>query len=227
MYRAIRITMLAAIAALGADAAQANLLVNGNLDSPPDHETDVAVGWILEEPGVDGLGAPVNSATFASFANHTPAGERGLWLRSFVGGSGVNPPTVTAHLYQDVPGGAGIAYSLIAWFRMEPNYSGLNPAASTQTILAIDFLNAADSVIASVELDIDTVYVPDNTWQQFPIGGVAPAGTTTVRARASMLDGLLQPANPQSAFIDDFVLVPEPTSLALLILGLFAPRRRR
>lgn len=210
-----------------APLASAVLLVNGNLDNPPDHETDAAVGWTLDEPGVDGLGAPVNAATFASFANHTSAGERGLWLRSFVGGSGVNPPTVTAHLYQDAPGGAGIAYSLSAWFRMEPNYSGLNPAAPTQTILAIDFLDAADSVIASVELDIDTVYVPDNTWQQFPIGGIAPAGTATVRARASMLDGLIQQANPQSAFIDDFVLVPEPTSLALLAFAATVAWRRR
>lgn len=223
----LMLTMLAAVICGG--TAWANLLVNGDLDNPPEHESDVAVGWTLVEPDVDVNNDPVNSATFANFGNHTPGGGRGLWLRSFAGGLGAgSPPTVNAHLYQDVPGTPGIAYTLSAWFRMEANYAGLNPAAPTQTILALDFLGVGDAVLASVELDIDTVYVPGNTWQQFPVGGIAPDGTVAVRARASMIDGLLQPVNPQSAFVDDFVLLPEPTSAALLALGgLLLLRRRR
>jgi hypothetical protein len=61
-----------------------------------------------------------------------------------------------------------------------------------------------------VELDIDTVYDdgPGNvgTFQQFMVAGTAPAGTTIVRVRASMVDGLLQVTNPQTAFVDDFEL---------------------
>lgn len=229
MCRTIRMLVLAAAAALGANAAQANLLINGDLENPPEHETDVAVGWTLEEPDVDANNDPVNSATFATFANHTPGGNRGLWLRPFVGGlNNDSPPTVTAHLYQDVPGVPGIVYSLTAWFRMEANYAGLNPADPTKTLLALDFLGVGDVILLSVALDVDTVYVPDNTWQPVHIGALAPAGTVTVRARASMLDGVFQPVNPQSAFVDDFLLLPEPTSATLLTLsGLFLLHYRR
>jgi hypothetical protein len=208
--------------------ACADLLVNGNLDDPPDHETDIATGWTLEEPDVDIFGDPVNSATFATFANHTPGGVRGLWLRPFEGGiNDENPDTVTAHLYQDVPGVPGVQYTLSAWFRMEANYSGLDPAAPTQTVLALEFHGAGGVLLAAGELDIDLAYIPGNTWQQFTIISVAPLGTTTVRVRASMLDGVIDDMNPQSAFVDDFVLVPGPSALAFLACAVVIGNRRR
>ena len=220
------VAFLAGLALLGAPAF-ANLLINPGVDDPPDHETDIATGWTLEEPSLDGDGNPVNSATFASFANHTPGGARGLWYRSFEGGLGGDEPfEVDAHLYQDVSGTAGSAYTLSAWYRYETFYSGTDPFANTQTILAIDFLDGGGGVISSAELDIDSVQTPDGEWREFSVNGVAPAGTTTVRARSSMLGGVLEPQNPQSAFVDDFNLVPEPTSALLLVAGGLALRRR-
>ena len=209
-------------------SGRADLLINGNLDDPPDHETDVATGWTLEEPDVDQFGDPVNSATFASFANHTPGGERGLWLRSFEGGLGGDEPlTVDAHLYQDVAGVAGVQYTLSAWFRMEENYSGLDPLAPTHTLLALEFRDGVGSPLFIAELDIDVAYNPDNTWQQFTVISIAPIGTATVRVRASMIDGVFADTNPQSAFVDDFVLVPAPGVFGLLGIAALSPRRRR
>src|SRR5688500_13309488 len=99
-----------------------NLLVNGDLDDPGIHESDVITGWTLTETIQSG--GAVNSATAASFANHTPgpptlpppAVRVGLWLRSF---AGTATDTVGADLTQTVPGTAGQSYWLRGWSRFE------------------------------------------------------------------------------------------------------------
>jgi hypothetical protein len=227
-------------AGMGAPA-HAILLTNGNLDDPAIHESDVATGWtLLEGPdSVDGTGAPfpTNTATFVSFGNHTPGGERGLWLRAFAGGlSEEAPDTVFAHLLQTVPAVPGTPYQLTAWSRWEAFYPGGvdlvdGVPSPTQTFLALEFLDAVNAVLASIELDLASEQANDGVWRQHLLGGVAPAGTVDVRVRASMLDGLFNPdGNPQSAFFDDFELlaVPEPAALPLVLasLGLLAARRR-
>lgn len=207
-----------------------NLLANGDLESPAGapNESDLIDHWTLVEVGTDGAGMPLDTANFVNFANHTPAGARGLWFRSFMGG--LQPgfsPTVDAILTQAVPGSAGTEYTLSAFYRYEPNYSGLDPFQDTQTILAIDFLDAADNIINSAERDVDAVVPGNNTWVEVSISGTAPAGTVRVQARASFLDGVLEPMNPQSAFVDDFTLVPEPATIACLIPALAWVLRRR
>lgn len=206
-----------------------NLLVNGDLELPAGGGPNDIDGWTLTEPSVDAMLNPANSADFVGFANHTPGGERGLWLRPFAGGMGDGaPPTVDAILTQAVMGAAGTEYSLSAWFMYEANYSGLDAAVGTRTILAIDFLDGAMGVISSVELDIDTVQTGDSVWRQFEVMGVAPGGTAFVQARAGMYDGVFAAANPQSAFVDDFFLIPSPASITLLAgAGVLGSRRRR
>lgn len=223
------LSVTAGLAVIAAPAFAGSLLINGDLELPAGGGGNDLDGWLLIEPDVNMAGAPVNSAEVVGFANHTPGGMRGLWFRSFEGGlNAMSPATVDAILQQDVAGTAGEQYTLSAWYRYEANYSGLDPFQNTQTILAIDFLDAGAGVIDSVALDIDSVINVGmlSEWQQFSVSDVAPAGTVSVRARASFLDGVLEPNNPQSAFVDDFSLVPEPTSLGLLLLaGAFIRRR--
>jgi hypothetical protein len=238
---------VAGMIALGAiGSASANLLTNGNLDTPGVHESDVATGWTLIE------GPPLaNAATFALFADHTGAGGVGLWYRSFEGGlDPAGPSLVSAHLLQVVPGVVGQEYELSAWFRFEAFYSGgvtnLNamgtdasdpsdgPPSSTQTYLALEFLDAADALLpGSVVLDLrTTAQTNGGDWLQHTISAVAPGDTVNIQVRASMVDGLLNPGvNPQSAFVDDFTLlasgssVPEPSSSALLLIALYGVGR--
>ena len=223
---------LAVVLLLQAESAGQNLLVNGNLDDPGIHESDIATGWTLEEPSLDSTGTPVNSATFASFADHTTEGVPGgvgLWYRSFEGGLGDDEPfEVDAHLYQDVPGTAGAPYALSAWYRYEANYPGTNPFAVTDTILAMEFLDAGSSVIGSVIQNVDDHWPGNSNWFQVSINGVAPAGTAFVRARSSMISGVLVADNPQSAYVDDFSLVvPEPASAIMLLVPALAALCRR
>lgn len=197
-----------------ANAALAGgMLINGDLELGADGNS--ADGWILNEtPG----GA--NSADFTGFANHTPAGERGLWFRSFEGGAAV--PSVDAILYQDVPAVPGVNYALSAWFKEEVGYLG-------QNLLFIHFFDAGNGFIGSVSLDVDAVQTNDNTWRQFSVNGVSPAGTAMIRVGANMQDGVNSMMNPQSAFVDDFELVPSPAGVTVAGVGLFgmAARRRR
>jgi len=110
------------------------------LDDPPDHETDIASGWTLEEPSLDDSNIPVIRATFASFANHNVGDSCVLRYRSFESGVGGDGPfQIDAHLYQEVAGAHRNKYVLTASFRLEDNYSSLDVMAPTQTILAVEF----------------------------------------------------------------------------------------
>jgi len=212
-----------------------NLLLNPNLDSPGIHESDAVDDWTLTETP----GGTVNSATMASFANHNAGGVVGLWLRSFEGlffGSGFEP--VGAQLSQTVPGTAGLPYTFTGWSRWEANYSGgltTIPASApggerpspTNTYMEMRFLDAGNSAISSVLLDLRTVQSNDGVWRQFSLSGVAPANTANVLVTAYAID-MVPVGGAQSPFFDEFSLtVPEPTSLSLIGLGGLALLARR
>ncbi|MCA9282628.1 MAG: hypothetical protein KDA30_11360 [Phycisphaerales bacterium] len=209
---------------LCAAGAQAGLLVNPFLETGADQ--DSADGWTLLEPNVDDTGSPVDTASFQGFANHEVGGARGLWFRSFEGGNGPgSPATVSATLYQDLPGTPGQTYTLSAWFKEEANFIGQNS-------LFIEFLGAGDSLISSAVLDVDAVQINDSTWRQFMVNGVAPMGTVTVRVGANMFDGMFSTTpGAQSTFVDDFELsaIPAPAGVVVAGVGLtgLAARRRR
>jgi hypothetical protein len=215
----------AALAASAAAHGAGNLLVNGDLEEPfgAASGTDDTVGWTLLEPDLDDLGAAVNSATFANFANHTPGGDRGLWLRSFEGGlGGDGPATVNASLFQHVAVQPGTVYRLGAWFNFDPNYT------SAGTKLSLSFFNAAMDELSGVSLDINAHNAFDGVWRRFTLSAVADPTAAFARVQVEMIDGALVAMNPQSAYVDDFELVPSPGAGALLAAaGLIGASRRR
>jgi|GEM_PF-3945569 len=249
MMRTFSTVAVSFLVLTASQALAVNLLQNPTLDFDggvaTGAESATADFWTRTGFTDTGNPDPETTSLFQPWASYnTDPGARGLWFKPFLGGAlwWSNPPSpVDSDLYQDVPGVAGVTYTLSAWFKYERYYSGLNPLQPTQTLLAIDYFDASMTLLDSNVLDIDEVMptLPDGTgsgqWHQFSVSGVAPAGTAFVRARASMIDGVFSyrinpdgswsALNPQSAFVDEFVLTPEPAT-GLALLALLVLRRR-
>jgi len=170
--------------------------------------TPVTTDGLLDPPWPDGVGGPDGGVFFKAFSGNATEGA------------------ATGHLYQDVPGTPGEAYTLSGWAGAEANFLG-------GAELAIEFRDGGGGLIGAASLDLIAagLFVPNGepfNYKLYTVTGVAPAGTVVVRARVSMLAGMANPAGGGQAYVvDDFTLVPEPsTAAALIALGIALARRR-
>jgi hypothetical protein len=180
-------------------AATTERLVNGNLNlvGPP-------TGYTLTETAApsdpDGV---ADTASFRDFANHTPGGQQGLWLRAFEGGDAV--------LAQTVPAVAGASYDFSAWSRWEVGYSGGLGDPTVVTFQRLEFLDANGTPVGPVQsLNLATAPTPqsnDGVWRQYTLNAVAPAGSASVRVSVGATGMFNSGFNPQSAFFDDLSLI--------------------
>jgi hypothetical protein len=209
---------------------------NGQLANTPNDP------WVVEAS----RGANTNfddGAASEAFAD-VDGGGFGLFFKAFVG----NPPwdptagSVDAHIYQDAAATAGTSYTLTGWWGAEDNWSGF-ATAGANAVFAMDFYGAGNTLLGSAELDLEAAGLgdpanPGLNYEQFQLIAVAPAGTLTVRARGSMIDGVFFQDPGQALVTDAWSLtetedttgrVPEPVTGALVtvaVLG-FAARRAR
>ena len=222
------------------EMAAANLLVNGNLDKCD--ATEIVPGFFLpkprnwvnvgtrtisgpyedemsSEPWAGPAPTPVTSDGDAAPPDGVGVGnDGGVFFKAFSGNS--TNGAATGHLYQDVPGTPGTTYRMTGWAGAEANLL----VADAQ--FAIEFLNAGGSVIGGTTLSLlPTLFVPNGqpfNYKQYTLSSLAPDGTVSVRARASFIDGLTNPAGGGQAFVvDDFTLdaVPEPGTATLGLAG--------
>lgn len=227
---------------LGASSvANANLLLNGNLDVTYDQE--IIPGFFLPKPDIwinEGFrsitGAYEDEMSSEPWAGPAPTpvttdGINGddwaVFFKPFLGDTQTNG-LATGHLYQDVAGTAGLIYTLTGWAGAESN------AMMADAVLALEFLDGTGGVISSSALSLmPTLFVANGqsfNYKLYTVSGTAPVGTAFVRSRISMIDGQGNPAGGGQAFVvDDFELqaVPEPATLAALGLGAIALMRRR
>jgi hypothetical protein len=259
MNRKLVLVLVLGVLAFPCCSAHAqNLLTNGNLDRTeatlivdnPDPMTDFFLpkpqAWqnigtrAITGPYEDELSsepwagpAPTPVTTDGNMNPPAPEGCNGpdcaVFFKAFSGNVANGP--ATGHLQQAVPGLPGKQYVMTGWAGAEANFLG-------DARFAIDFLNSGGSVINSVELNLNTVgLIVDNgqafDYKQYTLSGVSPAGTTHVRARASMLNGVPNPAGGGQAYVvDDFTLsqIPEPASMllgAIALAGSLCLMRRR
>jgi hypothetical protein len=162
-------------------------LTNGNLDL-----AGAPAGWTLQKTPQDNV-----QFSTADYARHN--GNVGMWLRAFSGGD------VT--LAQTVPGTPGGDYTFSAFSKWELGYSGGDPLFDTQTLMKLEFLDAAAAVVGTQMLDLRTVQMSDGEWRDFSVNGTAPAGTANVRVSVSATGMMNSGINPQSAMFDDFSLM--------------------
>lgn len=216
--------------AMGSSSVLAgNLLVNGNLDQVipveiiPGFALPKPAGWVNEgflaltgpyenelssEPWAGPAPTPV---TMDGVLNDPPfnlSPDWGVFFKAFTGNVSPNGPA-TGHLYQDVPGTPGISYTLSVWAGGEAN------VLMSAAMLALEFRDVSGAVIQATEVNLfPTLLVPNGhpfSYKNYAVTAVAPAGTTTVRSRVSMIDGLVNPNGGGQAFvIDDFTLVAAP-----------------
>jgi len=185
-----------------------------------------------------------DGASSEGFANVQQAGGFGLFFKPFQG-SITTGDRVTTSLYANVNGPAaapGATYTMTGWAGAGAGYVGLtDPTVTSQ--FAIDFFNAANTLLGSALLDLRTgltsglgvggpqpplATANGNPFNYFnyTLTGVAPPGTALVSARATMGNAYANPNGGDQAFVvDAFTLsnnsnVPEPASLAIGLIGL-------
>jgi hypothetical protein len=259
MNRHLALVLVLGLSALAVGTANAqNLLSNGNLDltqatlivDNPDPQVDLFLPkpqvWqnigsrtisgpyedeMSSEPWAGPAPTPVTTDGNANPPHPEGCGgpDCAVFFKAF-SGSATNG-AATGHLQQAVPGVPGKRYVMTGWAGAEANFMG-------QGLFAIDFLNSGGNPISSVELNLNAAgLLADNgqafDYKQYSLSGISPAGTTQVRARASMLNGLSNPAGGGQAFVvDDFSLsqIPEPASvvscLVAIAMSLGLVRRR-
>lgn len=227
---------LIGLVAWGTAVANAQL-ANGLLDTTSISSQVLATptGWTVTASRAIS-GTFNDGASSEGFANFLAPGGNGLFFKPFTGNA--TDGNVTVHLFQDNPGTPGLQYSLTGYAGAEANYSGFIAASPTRSEFALEFLDAGSLVIGSSVLDLEAAGLgtPNANpfgYAQYSLFATAPAGTASVRARASMIDAFNNPLGGGQAFVVDafeLTVVPEPGTFALVgvgLLGLWAIRRKR
>jgi hypothetical protein len=225
------LSALAVLTALAGRSSAVNLLVNGDLDNkvPPGAAGAPPTGWTLDESKT--FSGPttdlITDEGFIAIGPDTSPGDLGGFVKAF-NGNGTTGDLASLHMYQDVPAVAGTSYVFSGWIGAGVNYSGLLPSTPTQTLLTLEFRNAANTVVGSATTNVQASGLTSGSCcafgaKLFSVTGTAPVGATSVRAIFAANNMFLTQNPDQAAFIDDFNLspaVPEPASIALGMLGL-------
>ena len=219
---------------IAATQAQASLLADGEFDLATSGTLTSGSAWSLIANMPDGASAAAQFQTGFANANNSSVGGTqapgvgtGLWLRSFEGNQGNSGEALAqAVLTQSVFAPANGSYTLDFVAGRETNFNarvfGVTLSTGNQSS-TVDLLTA---VIPDGNLGGAASSNPGGTPFSITLNGVTAGELLTVTA--VMIDGAdAQIPGGQSAFLDDFVLIPEPASLALMGLGGLAILRRR
>ena len=226
-----------AAALLPITAGAQNLLDDGNFSDASSGSTDSNSDWVLSINMPDGVDRSAQFQTgFANAQNtgvggpESPGTGAGVWFRSFEGNQGGSgEPLADATLTQTITAPFDGRYLLDFVAGREVNFTADEFSVSlsssgTGGSTSIDLIAAS---IPDGNLGGGASMNPGGTPFQLELLGVTAGDMLTV---TGTLRGGADSQIPggQSAFLDSFRLVPEPTSMllaSLAALGLFVRRR--
>ena len=212
--------------------AQPNLLDDPGFGAATSGTLTSNSAWSLNVSLPDGVNfaGQFQDGAFASDPTDA-ANTLGFWFRSFEGQQDPGDDFAFVDLWQPVPNVGGGDYSLTFSVKRETFFL----ASSWTASLASDGSGGTD------QIDLLADVPNDGTWvtRTLDLSGVSPGDDLTVSI--TMIDGQDAGSNPQSAFVDNFHLIPRggddpvavpalsPTSMGLLVvfLGLAACWRLR
>ncbi len=229
--------------------ASADLLSNGNMDlgvaspigpgvfSPKprfwNYEGFRTVSGLFEdglalEPWAGPAPTPVTSDGDAPFPDGVGVGnDGGVFFKPFFG-NGTTGDLITVHLYQFLPATPGAVYQFSGWAGAEAN------ALMGDARFALEFLDSGGALVGSDALSlIDTLKEPNGepfSYKFYSLTSTAPENAVLLRARISMIDGMINPSGGGQAYVvDDFTLtiIPEPAGALLLAAGIPMLLRRK
>lgn len=234
-------SVLVAVAMLAASQAGANLLDDGAFDLATSGSTTSNSDWSLVINLPDGTNRAAQFQTGFANANNTgvggtqaPGTGAGVWFRAFEGNQGGSgEPLAQATLTQSLVAPANSEYRLDFVAGRETFFTAQEFSVTLASdggagSTTVDLLTAA---IPTGNLGGAASTNPGGTPFSLTLSGVAAGDLLTVTG--VMVDGVDALTNPQSAYLDSFVLtaVPEPSTVALTLLGavggLALVRRRR
>ena len=202
------------LAALGTGAANANDLINPDLDN-------ISVGpqvnaspdsWQIK--AYQTFGGPFNDgADSEPWCNVQQPGGYGLFFKPFQGSTNLVNDLLDVNFYQDNPSTAGAKCTLSGYAAGEANFCAFLPpppgAAQAQALFVVQFLDNNNNVITSNAFDLVTAGLPaggPGSMAQFTTPQyTAPVGTVAVRVGATMLNAY-GTTGAQSFFVDAFDL---------------------
>ncbi|MFH0880457.1 MAG: hypothetical protein V2A34_12145 [Lentisphaerota bacterium] len=192
----IWITVCLVLFCMSAGSSMANLLQNAGFETEGTNSM-TAQYWLWGAPDIHG--SYWGSASRENWRSHSGTWEgaiKGSWCGLDSGG-----------WWQESSGKAGVTYSLSAWFWADNSWTN----QQTQG-MKIEFLSGAQNgqtLLGTVSNSFSGV---GETWVQKTVQGVAPEGTTWIRA-VIYADGVGAEGALQ---VDDVELVAEPGTMIIL-----------
>lgn len=213
----IAVLSLAAFAA----TAQANLLDDGSFDLATNDTRTSNSAWSLTSSITEPDGAVFSTSDWAS----KDAGGTGVWFKTF--GGDPNGITEDSLLTQTVVAPANGDYTLLFWGAREANHLSTTTFAS----LSSSGTGGSDSVDLNTATFNNTLNFVDGGGTRFSLSLTGVTAGDFLTVSVDEIGGISNPGAAESLMVDQFTLsIPEPTSLALVglgLLGAFTMRRKR
>ena len=184
MEKLLKVMCLVVLAIAG--GTHADLLINGDFETPAGNGTLAAAGW-TEIAGAQGIQA-------AAWAAEPPSAQ-GAWLKGWNN-------NIDSGFYQDV---ADIipdeVYILDAGFKIQGNFM-----LSGNIDMELIWLDIADIEIAREVLDVDAVVANDGVWVHQSLVSTAPLDAVKVRCQIHWTTVDQAGGDPRSAMVDNMSL---------------------